>query len=94
MMHRRRADNCPLTAALLHALVLLPVTLAAHLPDGRLLKSAVMKLEQYETMVPLLLDGKKQHSISWLRSRSPPALLQILIEAEGQQLILSLKKNE
>ncbi|XP_053366090.1 disintegrin and metalloproteinase domain-containing protein 12 [Clarias gariepinus] len=87
MMHRRRADNCTLRAALLHALVLLSVPLAAHLPD-------VMKLEQYETTVPLLLDGEKQHSISWLRSRSPPALLQIMIEAEGQQLILSLKKNE
>ncbi|XP_058255797.1 disintegrin and metalloproteinase domain-containing protein 12 isoform X1 [Hemibagrus wyckioides] len=94
MMHCRRADKCSLIAVLLHALVLLTVTLAAHLPDGKLLKSAAMKLEQYETMVPLLLDGKKQHSISLLRSRSPPALLQILIKAEGQQLILSLKKNE
>ncbi|TTC14935.1 Disintegrin and metalloproteinase domain-containing protein 12 [Bagarius yarrelli] len=94
MMHCQRADICSLIAALMHALVLRTVTLAVQLPDGRLSKNALMKLDQYETTVPVLLDGEKHHSITWLRSRSPPALLQIVIQAEGQELILSMKKNE
>ncbi|XP_065144464.2 disintegrin and metalloproteinase domain-containing protein 12 isoform X2 [Paramisgurnus dabryanus] len=62
-------------------------------PDGRRLKSTLTKLEHYHTMVPLLLEGTKQRPISWLRSRIPPTSLRILIQTEGQQLVLSVEKN-
>ncbi|XP_052435887.1 disintegrin and metalloproteinase domain-containing protein 12 isoform X4 [Carassius gibelio] len=93
----RRMENWCLTSGL-RALVLLIVGLTAdisthHSPDGRQLKSVLNKLEHYHTMVPLLLEGREQRPISWLHSRTPPASLRILIQAEGQQLILSLEKN-
>ncbi|XP_016323377.1 disintegrin and metalloproteinase domain-containing protein 12-like [Sinocyclocheilus anshuiensis] len=93
----RRMENWCLMSGL-RAFVLLIVGLAAdisthHSPDGRQLKSVLNKLEHYHTMVPLLLEGTEQRPIGWLRSRTPPALLRILIQAEGQQLILSVEKN-
>ncbi|XP_066529729.1 disintegrin and metalloproteinase domain-containing protein 12 isoform X1 [Hoplias malabaricus] len=93
MGSRRCAGTC---ALLLHALAWLALTLEAHSLEERRLRSVVTKLERYHTTVPriLLLEEKERQPISWLRSRSPPASLQILIEAEGQQLILSLEKNE
>lgn len=82
----------------LRAFVLLVVGLTAdisthHSPDERQLRSVLNKLEHYHTMVPLLLEGTEQRPISWLRSRTPPASLHILIQTEGQQLILSVEKN-
>nr|XP_017207314.1 disintegrin and metalloproteinase domain-containing protein 12 isoform X2 [Danio rerio] len=82
----------------LRAFVLLVVGLTAdisthHSPDERQLRSVLTKLEHYHTMVPLLLEGTEQRPISWLRSRTPPASLHILIQTEGQQLILSVEKN-
>nr|XP_055028006.1 disintegrin and metalloproteinase domain-containing protein 12 isoform X1 [Misgurnus anguillicaudatus] len=62
-------------------------------PDGRRLKSTLTKQEHYHTMVPLLLEGTKERPISWLRSRIPPASLRILIQTEGQRLVLSVEKN-
>uniref|UniRef100_A0A672KD37 ADAM metallopeptidase domain 12 n=2 Tax=Sinocyclocheilus grahami TaxID=75366 RepID=A0A672KD37_SINGR len=78
-------QHCLLTAVLLLTIPFLNI--------GRQLKSMLNKLEHYHTMVPLLLEGREQRPISWLRSRTPPALLRILIQAEGQQLILSVEKN-
>ncbi|RXN20684.1 disintegrin and metallo ase domain-containing 12-like protein [Labeo rohita] len=93
----RRMENWCLMSGL-RAFVLLIVGLtgdiAAHQsPDGRQLKSVLNKLEHYHTMVPLLLEGTEQRPISWLRSRTPPASLRILIQAGEQQLILSMEKN-
>ncbi|KAF4102350.1 disintegrin and metalloproteinase domain-containing protein 12 isoform X4 [Onychostoma macrolepis] len=93
----RRMENWCLMSGL-RAFVLLIVGLTDdisthHSPAGRQLKSVLNKLEHYHTMVPLLLEGREQRPISWLRSRTPPASLRILIEAEGQQLILSVEKN-
>ncbi|XP_076834939.1 disintegrin and metalloproteinase domain-containing protein 12 isoform X3 [Brachyhypopomus gauderio] len=61
---------------------------------GRRLKRGMVQLERYHTTVPLLLEGRERRPLSRLYSRGPPASLHILIEAEGQQLILSLEKNE
>ncbi|XP_048047749.1 disintegrin and metalloproteinase domain-containing protein 12 isoform X1 [Megalobrama amblycephala] len=89
----RRMENWCLMSGL-RAFVLLLVGLTAGISThGRQIKSVFDKLEQYHTMVPLLLEGTEQRPISWLRSRTPPASLRILILAEGQQLILSVEKN-
>lgn len=93
----RRMENWCLMSGL-RAFVLLILGLTAgisthHSPDGRQLKSVLNKLKHYHTMAPLLLEGTEQRPISWLRSRTPPASLHILILAEGQQLILSVEKN-
>ncbi|XP_052009644.1 disintegrin and metalloproteinase domain-containing protein 12 [Xyrauchen texanus] len=64
-----------------------------HSPDERRLKSWFTKLEHYRIIVPLLLEGTEQRSISWLHSRTPPASLRILIQTEEQQMILSVEKN-
>ncbi|XP_062863969.1 disintegrin and metalloproteinase domain-containing protein 12 [Trichomycterus rosablanca] len=74
--------------------LLLTVTFAADSANGRRLKNVVTKLEHYEIMVPLLLDGKEHQPISYLHSHNHPKSLKILIEAKGRPLILSLEKNE
>uniref|UniRef100_A0A3B4A2R2 Uncharacterized protein n=1 Tax=Periophthalmus magnuspinnatus TaxID=409849 RepID=A0A3B4A2R2_9GOBI len=51
------------------------------------------KPQRYETTVPLLLKGKEWRPLSQLTNRSYPSSLQLLVEAEGEQLILSLVKN-
>ncbi|XP_019124860.2 disintegrin and metalloproteinase domain-containing protein 12 isoform X1 [Larimichthys crocea] len=50
------------------------------------------KPERYETTVPLLLKGNERRPLWQLVSH--PASLQLLVRAEGEQLILSLEKNE
>ncbi|XP_051502053.1 disintegrin and metalloproteinase domain-containing protein 12 [Myxocyprinus asiaticus] len=93
----RRAESWYLMSGF-GAIALLIVGLTAdsspqHSPDERRLKSWFTKLEHYRIIVPLLLEGTEQRSISWLHSRTPPASLHILIQTEGQQLILSVEKN-
>ncbi|XP_026864669.2 disintegrin and metalloproteinase domain-containing protein 12 isoform X3 [Electrophorus electricus] len=98
MTNYRRTENFVFLSGL-YSLVLLTVGLTSDSSrhdsaEGRDLKHGMAQLERYHTMVPLLLEGKEHRPISWLHSMGPPASLQILIEADGQQLILSLEKNE
>lgn len=51
------------------------------------------KPQRHET-IPRLLKGKEQRPLSHLINRGYPSSLQLLVEAEGEQLILSLEKNE
>uniref|UniRef100_A0A8C2DD93 ADAM metallopeptidase domain 12 n=1 Tax=Cyprinus carpio TaxID=7962 RepID=A0A8C2DD93_CYPCA len=95
-IYRCRENWCLMSRLCAFALLIVALTAdisTHHSPDGRQLKSVLNKLEYYHTMVPLLLEGTEQRPISWLRSRTPPASLRILIQAEGQQLVLSLEKN-
>ncbi|XP_035028203.2 disintegrin and metalloproteinase domain-containing protein 12 isoform X2 [Hippoglossus stenolepis] len=52
------------------------------------------KQERRGTTVPLLLKGKEHRPLSQLTPGSFPASLQLLVRAEGEQLILFLEKNE
>ncbi|KAJ8264467.1 hypothetical protein GJAV_G00149500 [Gymnothorax javanicus] len=52
------------------------------------------KLERYETTVPLLLFRGEWRPVSLLQSMSHPASLKFLIEAESEQLVLAVEKNE
>ncbi|KAJ8360194.1 hypothetical protein SKAU_G00167190 [Synaphobranchus kaupii] len=58
------------------------------------LQSAGANLERYDTTVPFLLQGEQRRPISLLKSMSHPASVKVLIEAEGEQLVLVLEKNE
>ncbi|XP_058508298.1 disintegrin and metalloproteinase domain-containing protein 12 isoform X2 [Solea solea] len=50
--------------------------------------------QRHETTVPLLLKGKERRPLNQLKAGSYPASLQLLVRAEGEQLILLLEKNE
>ncbi|XP_075999625.1 disintegrin and metalloproteinase domain-containing protein 12 [Genypterus blacodes] len=52
------------------------------------------KQKHYGTTVPLQLVGQDWKPVSSLKSQTPPASLKLLIEAEGEQLLLALEKNE
>ncbi|CAJ1080241.1 disintegrin and metalloproteinase domain-containing protein 12-like isoform X1 [Xyrichtys novacula] len=52
------------------------------------------KQKHYGTTVPLQLVGQDWKPISQLKPQSHPASLKLLIEAEGEQLLLALEKNE
>ncbi|XP_036378407.1 disintegrin and metalloproteinase domain-containing protein 12-like [Megalops cyprinoides] len=70
-----------------------------HPPEGKPLDpakqhSSMGKLEHYETTVPFLLLKGEKKPISLLQSMSHPASLKLLIEAESEQLVLALEKNE
>ncbi|XP_046885169.1 disintegrin and metalloproteinase domain-containing protein 12-like isoform X2 [Hypomesus transpacificus] len=56
---------------------------------------AIAKLHRYPTTIPVQLGGRdRSRPLSQLPARSHPASLQLLVEAEGQQLVLVLEKNE
>lgn len=74
----------PISASLIVSLVVRSEALMGlfvSLVTGRRLKSTLTKLEHYHTMVPLLLDGKEQRPISWLRSRVRKALCVFFLAA-------------
>ncbi|KAK6482215.1 disintegrin and metalloproteinase domain-containing protein 12-like [Huso huso] len=50
--------------------------------------------DHYETFVPSLLEGGQQKPINNLHLRSYPVVVKLLIEAEGEQLVLALEKNK
>lgn len=52
------------------------------------------KTQRYETTVPLLLQGEERRPLSQLTAGNHPTSLQLLVRAEGKQLILLLEKNE
>lgn len=62
--------------------------------DQSVLHSAVPKPQRYDTTVPLLLEGRQRKPLSQLKSRSHPASLKLVVEAEGEQLVLALEKNQ
>ncbi|XP_051579597.1 disintegrin and metalloproteinase domain-containing protein 12-like isoform X2 [Myxocyprinus asiaticus] len=95
-IYRRMENWCFISGLGVFALLIVGLTADSsphHSPDERRLKSSLTKLEHYQIIVPLLLEGTEQRPISWLRSRTPPASLCILIQTEGKQLILSVEKN-
>ncbi|XP_039857341.1 disintegrin and metalloproteinase domain-containing protein 12 isoform X2 [Simochromis diagramma] len=63
-------------------------------PDKAEQSGEATRPQTYETAVPLLLKGKERRPLSQLTSGRYPASLQLLVPAEGEQLILLLEKNE
>ncbi|XP_034753703.1 disintegrin and metalloproteinase domain-containing protein 12 isoform X1 [Etheostoma cragini] len=63
-------------------------------PDKGKQQGEATKLERYETTVPLLLKGNERRPFLQLTAGSYPPSLQLLVRAEGEQLILMLEKNE
>ncbi|XP_078129812.1 disintegrin and metalloproteinase domain-containing protein 12 [Sander vitreus] len=63
-------------------------------PDKAKQRGEATDPERYETTVPLLLKGKERRPFSQLTAGSYPPSLQLLVRAEGEQLILLLEKNE
>ncbi|XP_062319716.1 disintegrin and metalloproteinase domain-containing protein 12-like [Osmerus eperlanus] len=56
---------------------------------------AIAKIHRYPKTIPVQLGGRDQRRpLSQLPARSHPASLQMLVEAEGKQLVLVLEKNE
>ncbi|XP_078420995.1 disintegrin and metalloproteinase domain-containing protein 12 isoform X3 [Cetorhinus maximus] len=71
--------------------------------DGNILSSKLSsprqqdhlkQLQQYERVVPCLLDGDHQKQSSNLHGKSHPKWAKFLIEAEGKQLIIELERND
>ncbi|XP_068161483.1 disintegrin and metalloproteinase domain-containing protein 12-like isoform X2 [Antennarius striatus] len=56
--------------------------------------AAAAAQKHYGTTLPLQLIGRDWKPISELRSQNHPASLKLLIEAEGEQLLLTLEKNQ
>ncbi|GCC30186.1 disintegrin and metalloproteinase domain-containing protein 12 isoform X1 [Chiloscyllium punctatum] len=52
------------------------------------------QLQQYEQIVPYLLDGDHQKQSSNLHGKSHPKWAKFLIEAEGKQLVIELERND
>ncbi|XP_042358344.1 disintegrin and metalloproteinase domain-containing protein 12 [Plectropomus leopardus] len=63
-------------------------------PDKAKQRGEATKPDRYGTTVPLLLKGKERRPFLQLTTRGHPASLQLLVRAEGEQLILLLEKNE
>ncbi|XP_049456601.1 disintegrin and metalloproteinase domain-containing protein 12 isoform X2 [Epinephelus fuscoguttatus] len=63
-------------------------------PDKAKQRGEAIKPNRYGTTVPLLLKGKERRPFLQLTAGSYPASLQLLVRAEGEQLILLLEKNE
>ncbi|XP_026045156.1 disintegrin and metalloproteinase domain-containing protein 12 isoform X4 [Astatotilapia calliptera] len=63
-------------------------------PDKAEQSGEATRPQTYETAIPLLLKGKELRPLSQLTSGRYPASLQLLVPAEGEQLILLLEKNE
>ncbi|XP_067374057.1 disintegrin and metalloproteinase domain-containing protein 12 isoform X2 [Channa argus] len=63
-------------------------------PDKAKQRGEAIKPERFLTTIPLLVKGKEHRPFSQLTAGSYPASLQLLVHAEGEQLILLLKKNE
>ncbi|XP_012774649.2 disintegrin and metalloproteinase domain-containing protein 12 isoform X2 [Maylandia zebra] len=63
-------------------------------PDKAEQSGEATRPQTYETAIPLLLKGKERRPLSQLTSGRYPASLQLLVPAEGEQLILLLEKNE
>ncbi|KAM8836151.1 disintegrin and metalloproteinase domain-containing protein 12 isoform 3-T3 [Spinachia spinachia] len=75
------------------------VPLLSRSAEGNLLSTTLKhrptaRQKHYGTTVPLQLVGRDWKPISRLGSQSHPASLKLLIEAEGEQLLLALEKNE
>ncbi|XP_077595673.1 disintegrin and metalloproteinase domain-containing protein 12 [Stigmatopora nigra] len=71
---------------------------SAHLPAGAVSWSGqdkpTAKQKHYGTTVPLQLIGRDWKPMHLLHSQSYPMSLKLSIEAEGEQLLLTLRKNE
>ncbi|XP_043912115.1 disintegrin and metalloproteinase domain-containing protein 12 [Protopterus annectens] len=52
------------------------------------------QLDSYETTVPFVLNGEKYIPLNDLHLKIHPAVLNILMEVEGEQLVISLERNE
>nr|XP_020460047.1 disintegrin and metalloproteinase domain-containing protein 12-like isoform X1 [Monopterus albus] len=63
-------------------------------PDKSKQRGEGIKSERHGTTVPLLLKGEEPRPLSELTAWNYPASLQLLLRAEGEQLILLLEKNE
>ncbi|XP_019358530.1 PREDICTED: disintegrin and metalloproteinase domain-containing protein 12 isoform X3 [Gavialis gangeticus] len=50
--------------------------------------------EDYEIIVPYLLNGEQWKPIHGIYSKSHPAMLTFVIQAESKQLVISLERNE
>ncbi|XP_023697553.2 disintegrin and metalloproteinase domain-containing protein 12 isoform X1 [Paramormyrops kingsleyae] len=98
MSNWRWTENFAFLVALHIVLLLIGITLA-NPPEGDRLDGAKQrrtsgKLENLPTTVPFLLQDGELRPLSHLQSKSHPPSLKLLIEAEGQQLLLTLEKNE
>ncbi|XP_074856574.1 disintegrin and metalloproteinase domain-containing protein 12 isoform X4 [Carettochelys insculpta] len=50
--------------------------------------------QHYEIIIPYILNGEQWKPIKNIASKSHPALLKFLIQAESKQLVISLERNE
>ncbi|XP_060697960.1 disintegrin and metalloproteinase domain-containing protein 12-like isoform X3 [Hemiscyllium ocellatum] len=68
-------------------------TLSSKLSSSRQ-QGHLKQLQQYEQIVPYLLDGDHQKQSSNLHGKSHPKWAKFLIEAEGKQLVIELERND
>ncbi|KAI1886983.1 hypothetical protein AGOR_G00201370 [Albula goreensis] len=101
MTSRRWTENLAFSTALLLLLTskcssdnVLPNPFEGKSLDAAKQQSTMGKPEHYETTVPFLLLRGERRPISLLQSMSHPASVKLLIEAESEQLVLALEKNE
>ncbi|XP_037553559.1 disintegrin and metalloproteinase domain-containing protein 12 [Nematolebias whitei] len=71
-----------------------PSTKQGSAPDKSEQQEESTKTQRHETTVPLLLKGIERRPLSQLRPGIYPASLQLVVHAEGEELILMLEKNE
>ncbi|MED6294443.1 hypothetical protein CHARACLAT_021129, partial [Characodon lateralis] len=63
-------------------------------PDKAKQQEDAAKPHRHETTVPLMLKGKERKPLSQLNPGIYPVSLQLVVFAEGEELILLLEKNE
>ncbi|KAL7856643.1 hypothetical protein SRHO_G00155420 [Serrasalmus rhombeus] len=93
--HARRSSGARLAAP--HVLVMLVAAcLGSNLDSeaGPTGQRPLSKVGRYENTEPWLLIGGQKRPISLLQTMGHPASLKLLIEADSEQLLLILQKNE
>uniref|UniRef100_A0A8B9QH85 ADAM metallopeptidase domain 12 n=1 Tax=Apteryx owenii TaxID=8824 RepID=A0A8B9QH85_APTOW len=66
--------------------------------DGKLQSSRQQmpkdRSKDYEIIIPHLLNGEQWRPINGIYSKTHPALLQVVIQAESEHLVINLERNE
>ncbi|XP_030235023.1 disintegrin and metalloproteinase domain-containing protein 12 isoform X2 [Gadus morhua] len=102
-MRNWRFVNFAFLVALLHVLCASPVQDTAGITTSNIYKGNVpsqaewhgakTKPQHYSTSIPMILQGTKQRPLDHLTYGDYPASLQLLVQTEGERLILELEKN-
>ncbi|XP_037836939.1 disintegrin and metalloproteinase domain-containing protein 12-like isoform X2 [Kryptolebias marmoratus] len=92
-------ESLKLALAALQALIISLLCDKVHPAEGNPLRTAgqhgaTARQKHYETTVPLQLVGGEWKPVSQLKSQNHPPSLKLLVEVEGERLLLAVEKNQ